>query len=68
MVTIDQVKNAAAAVKERTKGAVTFTVYGGGIAGDELDVLRAWGELSEAEARALDERDVNTEPMSTETG
>jgi len=30
----------AAAVKERTKGAVTFTVYGGGIAGDELDVLR----------------------------
>jgi TRAP-type C4-dicarboxylate transport system substrate-binding protein len=30
----------AAAVKERTKGAVTFTVYAGGIAGDELDVLR----------------------------
>jgi TRAP-type C4-dicarboxylate transport system substrate-binding protein len=30
----------ATAVKERTKGAVTFTVYAGGIAGDELDVLR----------------------------
>ena len=30
----------AAAVKERTKGAVTFRIYAGGIAGDELDVLR----------------------------
>ncbi len=36
----DSLHKLAAAVAERTKGAVTFTVYAGGIAGDELDVLR----------------------------
>jgi TRAP-type C4-dicarboxylate transport system substrate-binding protein len=30
----------AETVRERTRGAVTFMVYAGGIAGDELDVLR----------------------------
>ena len=35
-----QLQNSVVEIQKRTKGAVSIKLYGGGVAGDEMDVLR----------------------------